>query len=51
MTRDNTEACDNGNQTGCSTNCVPDLGYSCFGAVGYKSDCVIICGDGIKSKT
>jgi hypothetical protein len=29
-------------------NCVPDLGYSCTGAVGSTSSCAIRCGDGNK---
>ena len=31
--------------------CVPDLGYSCTGAVGSGSSCSIKCGDGIKGST
>ncbi len=36
------------NQTGCSTNCVADLGYSCTGIIGTRSACAITCGDGVR---
>ena len=42
------EQCDNGNQTGCKTGCVPDIGYTCTGAIGVASVCAITCGDGVK---
>ena len=43
------EQCDNGNNTGCSSNCVPDLGYSCTGDIEDRSICATICGDGIRA--
>ena len=46
-----TEQCDNGNQEGCSANCVPDVGYSCTGSVGSTSSCSVKCGDGILGDT
>ncbi len=41
------EACDNGNQTGCTSNCRPDAGFTCLGGIGAKSDCQVRCGDGV----
>ena len=43
------EQCDNGNQTGCKTGCIPDLGYTCTGALGSPSVCSTVCGDSIKA--
>jgi hypothetical protein len=41
------EACDNGNQTGCTSNCRADTGFTCLGGIGVKSDCQVRCGDGV----
>lgn len=43
------ELCDNGNQIGCTKNCVPDKGYSCptVDSKG-KSICSIVCSDSIR---
>ncbi len=35
------EACDNGNRTGCSANCVPDPGYQCIDNIGSTSICTL----------
>ena len=45
------EACDNGNQSGCSTSCKIDVGYKCTGGVGVASNCTTTCGDSIKART
>ncbi len=42
--------CDNGNSTGCLSNCVSDLGYNCIDNM-QTSLCMIICGDGIRAST
>ena len=42
------EQCDNGNKIGCQTGCVPDLGFTCTGAIGAASTCAVTCGDGVK---
>lgn len=42
------ERCDNGNDIGCSKNCVEDHGYKCSGQLGGSSQCETICGDGIR---
>jgi hypothetical protein len=34
------EQCDNGNNTGCSSGCVYDLGFTCTGYIGVKSTCI-----------
>jgi len=46
--RDVSEQCDNGNMAGCSSNCIPNKGFTCTGQVGEKSTCKPICGDGIR---
>lgn len=45
------ESCDNGNQLGCSSNCVPDTGYTCTGSLGQTSSCKTTCGDSVRSST
>ncbi len=40
------EDCDNGNSSGCSTNCTVDTGWSCTGNVGSPSVCTDNCVNG-----
>jgi cysteine-rich repeat protein len=44
-----TELCDNGNTTGCLSNCVPDAGFTCTKIAGLASVCTSTCGDQIRA--